>query len=125
MTKLWPRRAVFLVAVILMIDAPQFHVSFGDSVTGSADTAFHYGAQAGTAVDTGAQIVTCVLPGEIRSLGSTTYIAPGRTIRITRKDCEIRGGRSENSAEPGAEIPGDAPTEKDDVVSPDDSGKPQ
>ena len=38
-------------------------------------------------------IVDCLLPGQIRQLGSgTTYISPRRPIKTTAADCEIRGG---------------------------------
>ena len=38
-------------------------------------------------------VVDCLLPGQIRKLGtSLTFIAPRRPIRTTAVDCEIRGG---------------------------------
>ena len=37
-------------------------------------------------------IVDCLLPGQVRKLGSMNYIAPRRPIRTTTADCEIRGG---------------------------------
>lgn len=38
-------------------------------------------------------LVDCLLPGQIRKLGSMhTYVAPRRSVKATRRDCEIRGG---------------------------------
>ena len=38
-------------------------------------------------------LVDCLLPGQIRRLGTmTTYVAPRRAVKATRRDCEIRGG---------------------------------
>ncbi|MEJ2692109.1 MAG: caspase family protein [Candidatus Thiodiazotropha sp.] len=38
-------------------------------------------------------IVDCLLPGQIRKLGtSMTYLSPRRPIRTSASDCEIRGG---------------------------------
>ena len=38
-------------------------------------------------------VVDCLLPGQVRSLGtSATYITPRRPIQTTAVDCEIRGG---------------------------------
>lgn len=37
-------------------------------------------------------IVDCLLPGQVRSLGTMKYVAPRRPIRTTAVDCRIRGG---------------------------------
>ena len=37
-------------------------------------------------------IVDCLLPGQLRRLGNTTYMTPRRPIRTTAQDCAIRGG---------------------------------
>jgi len=38
-------------------------------------------------------LVDCLLPGQIRRLGtSMTYLSPRRAIKTTQKDCGIRGG---------------------------------
>lgn len=38
-------------------------------------------------------IVDCLLPGQIRSLGSrATFVSPRRAVRTTAQDCGIRGG---------------------------------
>ena len=37
-------------------------------------------------------IVDCLLPGQVRRLGNTTYMTPRRPIRTTAQDCAIRGG---------------------------------
>lgn len=38
------------------------------------------------------EIVECLLPGQVRQLGSTTYLTPRRPVRTTASDCRIRGG---------------------------------
>ncbi len=37
-------------------------------------------------------IVDCALPGQVRQLGSMTYVAPRRAIKTSASDCAIRGG---------------------------------
>lgn len=37
-------------------------------------------------------IVDCLLPGQVRRLGSMQYLSPRRAIRTTTADCRIRGG---------------------------------
>jgi hypothetical protein len=37
-------------------------------------------------------IVDCLLPGQVRQLGNTTYMTPRRPINTTAVDCRIRGG---------------------------------
>ena len=37
-------------------------------------------------------IVDCLLPGQLRQLGNTTYMTPRRPVRTTAGDCRIRGG---------------------------------
>jgi uncharacterized caspase-like protein len=38
------------------------------------------------------EIVDCLLPGEVRSLGNMTYLTARRPIRTNAADCRIRGG---------------------------------
>lgn len=38
------------------------------------------------------EIVDCLLPGEVRSLGRTTFLTRRRPIRTNAADCRIRGG---------------------------------
>jgi hypothetical protein len=38
------------------------------------------------------EIVDCLLPGEVRSLGGATFLSRRRPIRTTASDCHIRGG---------------------------------
>jgi uncharacterized caspase-like protein len=38
------------------------------------------------------EIVDCLLPGQVRSLGHTTYLTARRPIRTNAADCNIRGG---------------------------------
>lgn len=37
-------------------------------------------------------IVNCLLPGQVRQLGTMTYLTPRRPIRTTAQNCRIRGG---------------------------------
>lgn len=37
-------------------------------------------------------IVDCLLPGQVRKLGSMTYLSPRRPLRTTAADCRLRGG---------------------------------
>src|SRR5690606_42148487 len=40
-------------------------------------------------------IIDCLLPGQVKKLGSfTTYLAARRPMKTTATDCEIRGGES-------------------------------
>lgn len=94
------RIAVVLVVVFLLAEAP-------------GDAAFLWEARAETESETGAETVDCVLPGQIRPLGSTTYVTRGRTIKTTKKDCEARGGRPVAPKEPGVETPSGEPPEQD------------
>jgi uncharacterized protein len=38
------------------------------------------------------EIVDCLLPGQVRQLGSMSYLAPRRPTHTTASDCRIRGG---------------------------------
>ncbi|HLQ13630.1 MAG TPA: caspase family protein [Steroidobacteraceae bacterium] len=38
------------------------------------------------------EIVECLLPGQVRSLGTSTYLSQRRPVRTTTSDCRIRGG---------------------------------
>ncbi|MFU8816061.1 MAG: caspase family protein [Pseudomonadales bacterium] len=37
-------------------------------------------------------VVDCLLPGQVRRLGTRTYLTPRRPIRTTAADCSVRGG---------------------------------
>ena len=37
-------------------------------------------------------VVDCLLPGQVRKLGSMTYLTPRRPVRVSTMECEIRGG---------------------------------
>lgn len=37
-------------------------------------------------------IVDCLLPGQVRQLGASTYVTPRRPVLTTAADCKIRGG---------------------------------
>ena len=38
------------------------------------------------------QVVDCLLPGQVRMIGSQSYQTPRRPTKTTASDCEIRGG---------------------------------
>ena len=38
------------------------------------------------------QVVDCLLPGQVRRLGTSTYVTPRRPILTTAADCSLRGG---------------------------------
>src|SRR5712671_2315965 len=38
------------------------------------------------------EIVDCLLPGQVRQLGNSSYLTPRRPTRTTASDCRIRGG---------------------------------
>lgn len=38
------------------------------------------------------EVVDCLLPGQVRQLGTTSYVTQRRPIRTTASDCRIRGG---------------------------------
>lgn len=38
------------------------------------------------------EIVECLLPGQVRSLGTATYLSQRKPVRTTTSDCRIRGG---------------------------------
>src|SRR5688572_22426738 len=38
------------------------------------------------------EIVDCLLPGQVRQLGNSTFLSQRRPIRTTTAECSIRGG---------------------------------
>jgi hypothetical protein len=57
------------------------------SIAGAADK-----AKEGMVTRQDLEIVDCLLPGQVRSLGNTTYLTSRRPIRTNAADCRIRGG---------------------------------
>jgi hypothetical protein len=58
-----------------------------DSAAGSKDTATQ-----GMVTRQDLEIVDCLLPGVVRSVGNTTYVTQRRPTRTTSAECHIRGG---------------------------------
>lgn len=59
----------------------------------SPDSATHAAAAAGSKNPDDLMIIDCLLPGQVKKLGTqTTYISARRPIKTTATDCEIRGG---------------------------------
>jgi len=50
------------------------------------------GAEPATTEADGLYVVDCLLPGQVRRLGNSTYMTPRRPVRTTVTDCSIRGG---------------------------------
>jgi hypothetical protein len=110
--------AVFAV-VFLAADDPWLRSFVGSFTDGLGGTVFVRGARAETGSKTDAEkTARCVLPGEIRPLGPTTYITRGRIIKTTKKDCETRAGRLVAPSEPGIEMPSGESAEQGDRVPP-------
>jgi hypothetical protein len=42
-------------------------------------------------------VVDCLLPGQLRSLGQSTYLSPKRAVKVSAAECELRGGEYANS----------------------------
>lgn len=67
-------------------------VALSACATGS-DPATHAGAAASSKNPDDLMIIDCLLPGQVKKLGShTTYLTARRPIKTTATDCEIRGG---------------------------------
>ena len=49
-------------------------------------------ASSGVVKRTDLEIVDCLLPGQVRQLGNSSFLMPRRPIRTTTAECSIRGG---------------------------------
>jgi len=78
--KLLQQPALFLVSLLL--------VACGGSIATVDDSE---PSTAASMVE-GLQVVDCLLPGQVRRLGNSTYVTPRRPTRTTAADCGIRGG---------------------------------
>ena len=74
----WNRTIVFSAALTTLI-AFALGLKAQDQTAADAEAAKFY-------------IVDCLLPGQVRRLGNSTYMTPRRPIRTTAQDCAIRGG---------------------------------
>ena len=74
------KRLIFLAPILLVACAAPLPISSSEKATeGRQDVSDLY-------------IVDCLLPGQVRQLGSRTYLSPRRPTRSTAADCRIRGG---------------------------------
>jgi hypothetical protein len=62
------------------------------TATATAQDARTAAATAGMTRRSDLEVVECLLPGQVRQLGSRTYLTARRPVRTTTADCRIRGG---------------------------------
>jgi len=62
------------------------------SCGGATPTKDDTAASPGAAKVEDLQVVDCLLPGQVRRLGNSSYLTPRRPTRTTAADCRIRGG---------------------------------
>jgi len=69
-------------------------LALASSAWGAHSSQAHAAAQAteGMVTRGDLEIVECLLPGQVRSLGTSTYLSQRRPVRTTTSDCRIRGG---------------------------------
>ena len=73
--------------------ARHFAVSLTIALLGNAGSASAAGTtSSGLVTRADLEIVECLLPGQVRQLGRTTFLSPRRPVRTTASDCRIRGG---------------------------------
>src|SRR5579863_2368791 len=83
------RRAALPVAALCLISGCASEGSTGPETHGSSNAA---AATQGMVARADLEIVDCLLPGQVRQLGNTTYLTQRRPIHTTTADCRIRGG---------------------------------
>jgi len=59
---------------------------------GSAPSNSHGKATEGQTSIADLYVVDCLLPGQVRQLGTRTYLTPRRPVKTTASDCRVRGG---------------------------------
>jgi uncharacterized protein len=67
-------------------------VAFGVAVTAASVSSAADKSKEGLVKRQDFEIVDCLLPGEVRSLGGATFLSRRRPIRTSASDCHIRGG---------------------------------
>ena len=65
----------------------QLHTQLEQALANSARLSAELGR-----IEEVANLVDCLLPGQVRMLGTSRFVAPRRPLRTTARDCEIRGG---------------------------------
>lgn len=60
--------------------------------TVAAKDADHGRATEGLTARADLEVVDCLLPGQVRQLGNSTYVTARRPVKTTTADCRIRGG---------------------------------
>jgi hypothetical protein len=79
---------MLLILIFLMLTGCRSAGPGGDGAALSAGEKFS--ANPRTADDL--LIVDCLLPGQVRMLGTMTYLTPRRPVKVTALECRIRGG---------------------------------
>ena len=83
------RCAALPVAALCLMSGCASDGSTGPMTGASSNTA---AATQGMVARADLEIVDCLLPGQVRQLGNTTYLTQRRPIHTTTADCRIRGG---------------------------------
>jgi uncharacterized protein len=78
-----------LLARITMVLAPALLVVAAAAKPTESDKA---AATKGMVKRSDLEIVDCLLPGQVRQLGNSTFLSQRRPIRTTQSECSIRGG---------------------------------
>lgn len=84
------RTNVPLLAALCLLSACASEGSAGPMAGGGSSSA--QAATQGMVARADLEIVDCLLPGQVRQLGNTTYITQRRPTQTTAADCRIRGG---------------------------------
>lgn len=82
-------RAALPLAALCLMSGCASDGSTGPMTGGSSNAA---AATQGMVARADLEIVDCLLPGQVRQLGNTTYLTQRRPIHTTAADCRIRGG---------------------------------
>lgn len=83
------RAAAFLTALCVLSACA---VEGGAGLTAGGPSSGATAATQGMVARADLEIVDCLLPGQVRQLGNTTYVTQRRPIHTTAADCRIRGG---------------------------------
>ncbi len=83
-------RAALPLATLCLLSACASEGATGPMTGGQSHSAA--AATQGMVARADLEIVDCLLPGQVRQLGNTTYITQRRPIHTTTADCRIRGG---------------------------------
>ena len=80
-TRSWVARGAISIAPVLLMTA-----------AAAPSSSEQQAATQGMARRSDLEIVDCLLPGQVRQLGNSTYLTQRRPVRTTTAECSIRGG---------------------------------